>query len=225
MRRSVVVSVLFAGFMAAAAAQADTLVGTTTLTPNTIEGLLGSGAVAYDALAVTDMSNGQLKSEVAYQVYTNTSGQYLYLYQVDNTGKTGVNSAAEMLTLGLVAGTIQTGGLGYLTETPDGFLGTPQQAPKPTAYIDNSLDSGLEISFSFLKTDGYGIFPGNHSVVLYILSTCLPGDIYGSVIDHNTGGGYLIGPATSTSVPEPGTCALLTAAVIGLAAFGFLRRK
>ena len=191
--------------------------GPITLTEKTLDQLLGAGYTAASSLTVTDMSDGNLVSNVSSRAYVN-NGLYAYLYQVDNTGTTG-NSSIEMFTLGQFAGSVGSGEVGYLSGTsPTGFLNGGQLS-EPNCFVDSML-SGLEISFYYGKDTGTQIDVGECNRVLYIVSTYSPGMILGSVIDHDSASGPVVG-----AVPEPGTFVLL--ALGGWTAMGaaWIRRR
>ncbi|MBN1395349.1 MAG: PEP-CTERM sorting domain-containing protein [Pirellulales bacterium] len=191
--------------------------GTISLVEDSLENLLGSGYTAATSLMTTDMSSGNLITEVYSQAFYDGSGLYAYVYQVNNIGVSG-NSAAEMYTIGLFAGSAGYGDVGYLDGTlPGGFLAGGQD-PYGSGFVD-SLVSGLEISFYYSKLLSLEIRPGENSRVMFVLSELAPGEVIGSVIDGTTATGPVVG-----AVPEPGTIALLISGLIG-AAFYIWRRK
>ena len=79
--------------------------GSISLVEASLDDLLGSSYAAIGSLMTTDMSDGNLVSEVYSQAYLGDDGLYGYLYQVNNMGTAG-NSAAELFTLGLFAGSV-----------------------------------------------------------------------------------------------------------------------
>lgn len=180
-----------------------------TLAPADFSSLLSGNATAIGSPTITDMSNGNLQARVASQAFTDGSGRYAYLYQVENFG-TSTNNAAEVFALGDFAGATPSTAIGYLTaHSPEGFV-LGQQAPVG-AGVDAS--SGPTISFGFpgWQSPGYAIDPGERSSVLYVLSDQDPGQIQGSLIDHFVGTGIVVGP-----VPEPATMCLLLAGGLAL---------
>jgi hypothetical protein len=178
-----------------------------TLVGDSMTGLLGSSYSPATPLLTLNASNGVLSSVVYSEAFTDGQGLYLYLYQLWNTGTPVINSSVEMFTIGPVAGTVTPGDLGYLTEEyPTGFLGDPQQLAESVASV-KSLLGGLDVSFYYTSRADMEIEPGEHSCIMYLLSRQQPGMILGSVIDHQTSTGKVVGP-----VPEPGTLALLSMA-------------
>ena len=199
--------------------------GPITLVGQSLTDLLGLNPIADDTVLQTVMNSGNLRSQVFSQAYHNLTGDYAYLYQVENTGVAG-NSPIEMFTLWPFTGADDYSVMGHLTGTiPAGFLttGTPQE-PESEAYVE-ALDSGPQISFYYGLRPKKAIAVGAHSVVMYVVSRLTPDEIQGNVIDGSVGYGPVVGPA----VPEPATVALLTMGgmmiVAGPAARRFRRRK
>ncbi|MEN6407330.1 MAG: PEP-CTERM sorting domain-containing protein [Thermoguttaceae bacterium] len=172
-----------------------------TLVEKSLTDLLGAGFTTAGTLLNSNMSSGNLHSEVLSQAFTN-GGLYVYLYQVDNTGVAG-NSSAELFTLGEFAGSLNAGDIGYLSGSiPTGFT-SGDQVPESEAYVDE-LAGGLDISFYYTKRSGYEIAPGEVSRVMFLRSDYAPGQVVGSVIDHDAASGLVVG-----AVPEPTTMAML----------------
>ena len=186
--------------------------GLVTLEPNSLTDLLGPNPQALDTLMETDMSNGNLVSEVHSRAYTDNSGQYAYLYQVYNTGTAG-NAPIEMFTVWPFTGADDDTSIGYLIgDIPAEFSSGGQQSSRDSAYV-KQLTTGPQISFYYLEPDSVDV--GEHSVVMYVMSALSPDEITGNVIDGSVGSGPVVGP-----IPEPATICLL-----GLGALGLLRKR
>jgi hypothetical protein len=165
---------------------------------------------------VTDMSNDILNAEVLSQAFATESGNYVYLYQVNNIG-TGTDSSIELFTLVPFIGAGASPSVGWLTgDVPEGFLASGQE-PGNTGFI-NAQDV---LSFYFTELAGEVITPGEHSAVLYAVSAYAPDTvelIVGNLIGARVGDGEVIGPI----VPEPSTLVLIG---MGLAALVVARRR
>jgi hypothetical protein len=184
--------------------------GLVTLGSESLTDLLGPSPVAADAAMVTVMNQGNLKTLVISQAFTNGLGQYVYLYQVQNTG-TVLNSPVEMFTVWPFTGATDATLIGRLAGTPpEDFLSTSGQAPMGQAFV-KPLGSGPLISFYYEQYLDLSIDPGEHSVVMYISSTLPPDEILGNTIDGSVGSGPVWGP-----VPEPTTMVLLVAGGAGM---------
>ena len=189
------------------------------LNPSTLAALLGEGPAGGTDLLTTDMSSDDdiLDAEVLSQALPTEWGDWVYLYQVSNTG-TGTNSSIELLTLVPFAGAGDTPTVGWLTgDLPEGFLPPDSQDPEDTGYI-NAEDV---LSFYFTERAGAVITPGEHSAVLYAVSMYAPDPdnrILGNLIGARVGDGDVIGPV----VPEPSTLVLIG---MGLAALVVMRRR
>lgn len=181
------------------------------MAPASMDSLLGAGAQPVASMQTAYMdSGGDLKAEVSYQTFRNDAGQYLYLYQILNTG----NDPVEQFTLKPVAGLSSSPEIGYLTGTvPAGFLSTAGQVPESEGGY---YTPGPLVGFYFNVRSGYQIEPDMHSEVLYIKSSAGPGTVHGSVIDGIPASALMAGP-----VPEPGCLGLLGVAAIGM----LLRRR
>lgn len=154
-----------------------------------------------DTVMTTPANNGSLHSTIYSQAYTNGSGLYAYLYQLENTGAAG-DSILEMFTLGPFTGADENVNMGYLTGTlPPGFLAPPGRPPEPDGNVHIA---SATVSFYYGDRYGYSIDVGEHSAVMYIMSDLLPSDISGNVINSYTASGPVVGP-----VPEPVTMTLL----------------
>lgn len=187
------------------------------LTESTLEDLLGTGFAPVDSVMVSDMTNGNLHTEVYSQAFLN-NGLYAYVYQVNNTGVVG-NSILESFTLAEFLGTVEEEDIGYLTSgIPTGFL-TGGQQPWEDASL-NPLPNGLDIAFYYSIPLGVQIDPGEHSTAMYILSEYAPGEIVGSVIN----GFAVTGPVVGPVVPEPGTLVLLIVGGLTAIAAVWIRR-
>lgn len=181
--------------------------------PEDFNNLLGGSASAIGSPMTTDMSIGNLHAEVISQAFTDGADNYMYLYQIRNTGTTG-NSVVEVFTCSPFFGASGLTTLGYLTDNaPSGFtLGTQTPAG---ASVDTA--AGLTVSFGFpaWTIPSYAIDSPEDSAILYIMSDDVPGMITGNVINGVICSGDVVGP-----VPEPATMSLL--ALGGLA---LLRRR
>ncbi|MCX7427652.1 MAG: PEP-CTERM sorting domain-containing protein [Planctomycetia bacterium] len=191
--------------------------GSITLGDSTLGDLLGEGPVGGAVpLMTTDMSNDILHAEVFSQAFATESGNYAYLYQVNNTG-TGTNSSIELFTLVPFIGAGASPSVGWLTgAVPEGFLPNGQE-PEDEGYINAE---GV-LSFYFTERAGFKITPGEHSAVLYAVSAYAPDTvelIVGNLIGARVGDGDVIGPI----VPEPSTLVLIG---MGLAALVVARRR
>jgi hypothetical protein len=181
------------------------------MVPADFASLLGGNAQAVGIPLVTNMSNGNMASSVTSQAFTDGNGDYAYLYQVVNTG-TSTNNAIEDFAVGPFAGATANTTLGFLTaNAPTGFsLGNI--APAGVSVDDQS---GPTISFAYPGYLGASLNPGKSSTTFYVLSEDGSGPIIGSVIDHYTGTGTVVG-----AVPEPATLTLLV-----LGGLAMLRRR
>lgn len=188
-----------------------------TLEPDSLTGL--GVPTPMDTVTVTNMSNGSLTATVYSQAYTGGSGLYAYLYQVENTGEVS-DLRAEMFTIAPFTGADGSANMGWLTGAlPSGFIAaTPSQLPAPNG--DVYIPGGPTVSFYYSAGSGYSIEPGEHSVVMYVMSNLSPTQVSGEVMGYIgastvVASGDVVGP-----VPEPATIALL-----GLGAVSLLRRK
>ena len=198
-----VAAVLVVGLIGAAAAAGPIPV---VLDDRTFSELLPGTEIAAGLPLVTDMSQGNLKAEVASQGFKDEFDNYAYLYQVVNTGTMGVNPIIEVFTCNSFYGASEFSTIGYLTDgVPDDFaLG--DQLPIGV-HVDAS--SGPTISFGYpgpwLPGDtSWAIDPEESSVTLFVLSNYGVGMIMGNVIDGEIGSGDIVGP-----LPEPTTISLL----------------
>ncbi|HUU59128.1 MAG TPA: hypothetical protein VMZ50_06260, partial [Phycisphaerae bacterium] len=162
--------------------------------------LLGAAPLALGTeVKVTDMSAGNLVVTVRSRAYTDNDGNYVYLYQIHNTGATG-NSPAEMFTIWPFEGADGNTDLGFLSGSiPVGFdANTPAQNPWDKVSV-KVLTTGPLISFYYTELfGGYSIDVGEHSRAMYVLSVLSPSEVTGNVIDGSVGTGPVVGP-----VPEP----------------------
>ena len=135
----------------------------------TLDEVLGGSSLAVTGLLTTDMSNGNVLADVLSQAFTGASGMYAYLYQVHNTGLSA-DTAIEMLTLWPFHGAGNQTAMGYLTGTmPPGFV-SDGQSPEEMAFVDAPSDQPV-VSFYYTKRFGAEIAPGEHSRVMYVLSS------------------------------------------------------
>jgi hypothetical protein len=187
--------------------------GTINLGTSALTDLIGEGPAGGGDLLVTDMSNGILHAQVLSQCFAAESGDYVYLYQVNNTG-TGTNSSVELFTLAPFLGAGNDPLMGWLTgDVPAGFLST-SIVPEDTGYFNTEN----VVSFYFTERVGDPITPSEHSTVLYAVSTYAPGLITGNLIGARVSTGDVVGPV----VPEPSTLVLIG---MGLAALIVARRR
>jgi hypothetical protein len=172
------------------------------------------------------MSGGNMYGQVVSQVFTGPNGDYVYLYQVQNTGGAS-DSVIENFTISPMAGATTATQVGNLTvSAPTGFSLAPPIQPPIGADVDPS--SGPTIGFGFpgpyyYPYESYAIEPGSDSVPLYVLSQSPPGMVTGNVIDGVVHSGLVVGPI-SPAVPEPSTLALLAIGALGLLCWARRRR-
>lgn len=181
-----------------------------------LDALPGVGWTAVQsAPTITAMVNQDLRADVYSQAYRNSSGQYAYLYQVNNTG-TPAEDAVELFTVSPFAGADQNTVVGYFTgaTVPDGFVGDAARMPQSQAALSGTAGSRT-LSIYFTADQEALIEPGEHSSIMYALSNIAPGQIQGNIIDGKTASGLVFG-----AVPEPSCAALL---LVGATAL--LRRR
>jgi len=186
----------------------------------TLTELLGASPVALGSeVKITDMSAGNLMVSVRSRAYTDNDGNYVYLYQIHNTGSTG-NSPAEMFTIWPFEGADGNTDLGFLNGSiPVGFdANTPAQSPGDKAVV-KVLTTGPQISFYYTELFDCSIDVGEHSRAMYVLSVLPPSLVTGNVIDGSVGTGPVVGP-----VPEPQVLILLLTGG-GVLMFRRVRRK
>ena len=176
-------------------------------------GLLGGSLTAIDTPLITDFSSSNLHCTVVSQAFVDDDDNYLYLYQVNNTGSSG-NDVVTRFTLTPFPDATTSVQVGYLTaNVPAGFsLG--DQAP---LGADVDVTSGPSIGFRFPPEyppyiPSSVIEPGDSSNVLYVESSLAPAQITGNVIPGHDQEGSVTGP---TAVPEPGTLGLLALGGVG----------
>ena len=192
--------------------------GVISLGSDTLDTLVGANPVALGSLLTTDMSDGVVKVDVFSQAYTGDAGLYVYLYQVDNTGSSG-DSAVELFTLWPFIDADDDTEMGSLSGSiPTGFF-TGGQLPESLGYIDDGPTTGPVVSFYYTKRVASEIAPGEHSMVMYVVSDLSPGLIIGNIIGGAVGSGEVVGP-----VPEPSTLVYLIGAAT-LAILAVRRRR
>ena len=112
--------------------QADSI----TLGDSTLGDLLGEGPLGGTDLLVTDMSNSILHAQVFSQALPTEWGDYVYLYQVNNTG-TGSDSSIELFTLVPFVGAGASPSVGWLTgDASRGLLAQAAKYRRTTGYIN-----------------------------------------------------------------------------------------
>lgn len=178
-----------------------------------LDTLLGDGIVAATSLMTTPMSSESIWADVFSRAYVDDAGLYAYLYQVENTGTVG-NSAVEMFTLWPFTDATDNTRMGWLDDTPDGFL-AGGQTPESTGFIDDLP----VVSFYYGKRNACDIDINEHSRVMYVLSQLAPDEVLGNVIGGSVGSDNVVGP-----VPEPGTWMLLASGLAVLVVYGRRRR-
>ena len=180
-----------------------------TLVADDFSNLLDGSAAAIDSPMTTNMSLGNLQSEVISQAFTDGVGNYAYLYQIYNRGTTG-NNVVELFTFSPFFDASASTTIGYLTaNAPSGFtLGN--QTPY-AATVDAAAGPTISFAFPAWLSGLPAIDPGEYSSTLYVLSDGVPGTITGNVINGSIAYGDVIG-----AVPEPATLALLLIGGMGV---------
>ncbi len=159
-----------------------------------------------------DSGNGYLVFDVVSQTFTNGTGDYLYLYQINNTGGSNGQSITRF-TASPYLGATSTTPMGYLNANlPGGFLTGDQSPP----WGDVDADSGPTIGFNFpVGNPYYGIpdsyiEPGKSSNVLFVESLGQPQLMVGSIINGQVATIPIYGPSSEVDIPEPSTMLLLS---------------
>lgn len=154
----------------------------------------------------------KLRGEITSQPFWDSdTGDYYYLYQLENTGHNVTWHVVEFITLSPFTGADGSTAVGYLTANQPAAFDAGTEIPDGASV---NTDAGPTISFGF---PGYvdPISPGEITKVFYVKGELDPSVILGNIIDGGTAQGFVIGP-----VPEPATMCLL-----GLGSFALLRRK
>jgi hypothetical protein len=177
------------------------------------DSFLGGSATSIGSPLTTNFSGGDFFGNVVSQAFTDGAGNYLYLYQINNTG--GPNSdVATRFTASPFTGATALISLGYLNANVPAPFTLGDQAP---LYADVNIIASPTVGFDFpVGNPFYGvpdffITPGDSSMVLYVQSSLPPGLITGNLIDGQVHNGQVVGP-----VPEPGTLVLLVTAGLGV---------
>jgi hypothetical protein len=175
--------------------------------------LLGGSAAPIGLPLTTDFSGGDFFGDVVSQAFTDGAGNYLYLYQINNTGAPN-SDVATRLTVSPFTGANALISLGYLNANVPASFVLGDQTP---LYADVNINANPTVGFDFpVGNPFYGvpdsfISPGDSSMVLYVQSKLPPGVVTGNLIDGQVHSGAVVGP-----VPEPGTLVLLLTAGLGL---------
>jgi hypothetical protein len=143
--------------------------------------------------------------QVSSQAFNLADGNYLYLYQANNTGSTVLDVLSVYPTYGLLsAGSLSA-------NAPTGFLagGT---LPSGVSW-DQALGAN-NLEYDYFPSAGGSIAVGSHSVAMYMISSYSPIVGEGFVIDSG------VAMVSAVVAPEPATLGFLA---IGLAA-GLARR-
>jgi len=166
---------------------------------------LGSTGAATTLLVEPFVYDATFSGTVYSQVFDLDTGDYLYLYQVDNSGPSIVEKLVVFPFHGIDEAGLLTAG------EPAGFL-VGGLAPAGAAY-DAAIPEPT-VGWDYPSFLGKHIPAGQHSKVLYLISPN-PWELgEAHVIDGGTG---IV--EVYVAVPEPATVCLL-----GLAALGILRR-
>lgn len=170
-----------------------------TLTPSTLDALVGVGATPIDTVEIAYNYNDTFTGEVVSQAYAGVNGGYVYLYQAVNDGP----SVLEVMALSPFWA-LQ--GQGYLTgAVPVEFTAGGDVPFNSSMTYDQDIPSP-NVSFNYPSVLGAHVLPGGHTAVLYLLSDNPPaaGEVY--VIDSGTAVAEALVPT-----PEPASLALLAA--------------
>ena len=185
-----VAAAVLAVLLAAATAPADPIV--LTMVPEDFANL-GATTVAGALLTPTYDYSGEFTGTVYSKVYNTTGGDYLYLYQVDNGGP----SVLEKQVVFPIAPVDQ---VGYLTANEPGDLLSGGGTPLSIVY--DAAPALQTIGVDYPAGGGYDIGAGEHTTVVYVLSSSPPRLGESHVIDGGTG-------SVEVWTPEPGSLVLL----------------
>ena len=171
----------------------------------------GDLAVAVNTPLVSsyDSGDGYLAFNVTSQTFTNNEGEYLYLYQINNTGGLSAQSIIRF-TLSPYIGSNSITLMGYLNANIPGSFLVGDQVP---LWGDIDTSSGPTIGFNFPVGNPYYnvpdayIGPGASSGVLFIKSLGSPQLVVGSIINGQVSTIPVYGPMV---IPEPSTVLLLS---------------
>ena len=172
----------------------------------------------FSSMGVTGTATSLLSSSYSYgtmfsgdissQVFDLDSGDYLYLYQVENDGP----SIMEKLVVFSMCGGGSLAG-GYLTANePTGFLAG---GVAPAGIVHDADPAVRTVGFDFPAVIGGEVSAGEHTCSLYLVSPRAPMLGEAHVIDGGVGSAEVW-----VDCPEPATLCLLAVGAAGL-----LRRR
>jgi hypothetical protein len=162
-----------------------------------LEPISGWGAMT----TVLENVAGKLRGEMTSQPFLSSgTGDYYYLYQLENAGNNVSWNIIEVSTVTPFTGAGSLTVAGYLTANQPAAFVAGTEIP---AGASVNTDAGPTISFGF---PGFinPISPGETTKVLYIKSGLSPDLIQAYIINGSVAQGDVIGP-----VPEPATMGLL----------------
>jgi hypothetical protein len=144
-----------------------------------------------------------LRADVYSACYKNTEDQYVYLYQVHNTGGVDFDPVEEFRVAPFYGANPLTTQMGFIIgpDVPTGFLTGGSQNPQSLGNIKLGTRPLLSFSYSLATYSDIGL--GEHSAVMYVISPWAPHITGGYIIDGAVASGEVVG------TPEPATMAIL----------------